>query len=163
GNPTSDAAVRLGAELAKREEAHVTVLAVLEPLPVLDAGFSPAVVPYDSFDRRRAEELRTRVTAQVRNAAGHGCAWPIEIAPPPRVRRARPPGRHLASREGARPPRPRRPPVRRRDRAQGEPAESGARARGVARPRRAPASRARRDGLQRVELRGGAPRAAAPR
>ena len=80
GNPTSDSAVRVAAEIAKREEAHVSVLAVLEPLPVLDAGFSPAVVPYDAFDRRRGEELLARVTAQVRAVSGEHCDWPITLA-----------------------------------------------------------------------------------
>jgi len=80
GAPTSDAAVRVGAEIAKRDEANVTVIAVLEPLPVMDAGFSPAMVPYDAFDRRRGEELLARVTAQVRAAVGEHCTWPIELA-----------------------------------------------------------------------------------
>ena len=80
GNPTSDAAVRVAAEIAKREEAKVCVVAVLEPLPVLDAGFSPAVIPYESFDIRRGEELLARVTAQVRSVAGEHSEWPIMLA-----------------------------------------------------------------------------------
>ncbi|HUO52783.1 MAG TPA: universal stress protein [Gemmatimonadaceae bacterium] len=79
GDPVADAAVRVAGEIAKRQGDAVQVLAVLEPLPVFDAGFSPAIVPYDSFDRRRGEELMDRVRSQVRAATGSERTWPIDV------------------------------------------------------------------------------------
>jgi nucleotide-binding universal stress UspA family protein len=80
GGPAVDAALRVASSIAARQNDRVNVLAVLEPLPVFDAGFSPAVVPYDSFDRRRGEELLQRVRDQVKSVAGKEDAWPIELA-----------------------------------------------------------------------------------
>ena len=79
GDPVADAAVRVAGAIAKRQGDSVQVLAVLEPLPVFDAGFAPAIVPYDSFDRRRGEELMDRVRAQVLAATGSEHTWPIDV------------------------------------------------------------------------------------
>lgn len=80
GGPAVDAALRLAGEIAARQNDLVHVLTVLEPLPVFDAGFSPAIVPYDSFDRRRGEELLQRVKDQAASVFGSDEEWPIEMA-----------------------------------------------------------------------------------
>jgi len=79
GSPTADAALRVAGAIAARQGRRVEVLAVLEPLPVLDAGFAPTVVPFESFDRRRSEELLTRVRAQVNAVTGSADSWPVEV------------------------------------------------------------------------------------
>jgi nucleotide-binding universal stress UspA family protein len=79
GSPTSDAALRVAAAIAARQERRVEVLAVLEPLPVLDAGFAPTAGPFESYDGRRSEALRTRVRAQVSAVTGSADSWPVEV------------------------------------------------------------------------------------
>jgi len=80
GGPAVDAALRVANSIAARQNDRVHVLAVLEPLPVFDAGFSPAIVPYDSFDRRRGDELLQRVKDQAKTVFGSENEWPIEMA-----------------------------------------------------------------------------------
>ena len=79
GSPTADAALRVAGAIAARQERRVEVLAVLEPLPLLDAGFAPTVVPFASFDGRRSEELLARVRAQVKMVTGSADSWPVEV------------------------------------------------------------------------------------
>ena len=79
GSPTSDAALRVAAAIAARQERRVEVLAVLEPLPVLDAGFAPTAGPFESYDGRRSDALRTRVRAQVSAVTGSADSWPVEV------------------------------------------------------------------------------------
>lgn len=79
GTATADAAVRIAAALAARHSARVEVFAVLEPLPIFDGGFAPAIIPFDSFDQRRSDELLARVRGQVRAVTGSADAWPIDV------------------------------------------------------------------------------------
>jgi nucleotide-binding universal stress UspA family protein len=79
GTPTSDAALRVAAAIAARQGDRVEVVAVLEPLPILDAGFAPAIVPYDAFDQQRGEDLTERVKGQIAAVTGSSEMWPIQV------------------------------------------------------------------------------------
>jgi len=79
GTPTSDAALRVAAAIAARQGDRVEVIAVLEPLPILDAGFAPAIISYDSFDQRRGEDLTERVKGQIAAVTGSAETWPIQL------------------------------------------------------------------------------------
>ena len=79
GTPTSDAALHVAAAIAARQGDRVEVIAVLEPLPVLDAGFAPGLAPYDSYDQQRGDDLVERVRGQIAAVAGSPSAWPVEL------------------------------------------------------------------------------------
>lgn len=79
GTPTSDAALRVAAAIAARQGDRVEIVAVLEPLPILDSGFSPALLPYDAFDQQRGDDLTERVRGQIAAVTGSRETWPVQI------------------------------------------------------------------------------------
>lgn len=90
GTAQSLAALRAAAQLAAHSRLAVTVLAVLEPLPLVAADFGLVLPPAETEVARR-ESLRERVAKQIREVAGEGAKWPIEIRegdPPPLIARA---------------------------------------------------------------------------
>jgi nucleotide-binding universal stress UspA family protein len=79
GNRDADAAVRVAAALAGRCGTEPSVITVLQPLPLYDAGFAPDFHRGEN-ERVRGEQQLERVRRQVEEVLGDGVAWPIEFA-----------------------------------------------------------------------------------
>ena len=78
GSESADAAIRATAMLARRAEAGVVVLSVLQPLPIVAADYGMAIPPADSEDARR-RHLLTKVKEQVAGVGPATQAWAIEL------------------------------------------------------------------------------------
>lgn len=79
GGAGSESALHVAAALSAARDAEVDVLTVLEPMPVLDAGFGAAVLPFDEIERQRRNELLARVRAQVDAVAGTTERWTVRF------------------------------------------------------------------------------------
>jgi nucleotide-binding universal stress UspA family protein len=78
GMNEADAAVRAADQLAQKSELPVTVVAVLEPPPLV-AGEYGFVIPVDDLEQPRRDALLTRVRAQLNDVLGRDPGWPIEL------------------------------------------------------------------------------------
>lgn len=86
GMRDSDAAVRAAADLAAATRRPVTVIAVLEPPPIV-AGEYGFVVPVESVWEDRRDALLARVRKQIQHVVGCHPEWLIEVRTgnPPRA------------------------------------------------------------------------------
>lgn len=78
GTSSADIALRAAAQMADATRSLVTVLAVLEPLPIVAADYGLLLPPMEPDDDRR-QALRERVSARVREMAGERPDWTTTI------------------------------------------------------------------------------------
>ncbi len=78
GMKESDAAVRAADQLAEASERSVTVVAILEPPPLV-AGEYGFVIPVDDLVEERRDVLLERVRGQLKDVLGRAPGWPIEL------------------------------------------------------------------------------------
>lgn len=78
GLTESDAAVRAAAQLAEATGRRVSVVAVLEPPPLV-AGEYGFIVPLERLYEARRPELLDRVRKQIAGVLGHDSGWPVDI------------------------------------------------------------------------------------
>lgn len=78
GTASSAATLRAAAKLAGRSSAAVTVLTVLEPLPLVAADYGLLLPPAETDDARRAA-LRHRVEDQIVEVIGAESGWILEV------------------------------------------------------------------------------------
>ncbi len=78
GTESADAALRAAAMLARHSGADVTLLAVLEGMPLVAADYGILIPPIDSPPARR-QSLVQRVRAQARHLGIESEDWTIEI------------------------------------------------------------------------------------
>ena len=78
GTPAARGALRFAQALAMEKGWRVHVLGVVEPVPVLDAGFMVALPEMEVYESRR-EAMRQEVAGQVEAVAGARDAWPVSI------------------------------------------------------------------------------------
>ncbi|MGH7711945.1 MAG: universal stress protein, partial [Gemmatimonadaceae bacterium] len=87
GMKEADSAVRAAAHLAEANDRPVTVVAVLEPPPLV-AGEYGFVIPVEDLGEERRDALLTRVRKQVQDVLGRDPGWPVELRsgdPPPTI------------------------------------------------------------------------------
>jgi nucleotide-binding universal stress UspA family protein len=77
GMKESDVAVRAADQLAQASDRAVTVVAVLEPPPLV-AGEYGFVIPVDDLAEERRDVLLERVRGQLKDVLGRDPGWPIE-------------------------------------------------------------------------------------
>ncbi len=78
GTASADAALRAAAALNRHTDAGVTVLSVLETLPLVAADYGMMIPPVDS-DQVRRRALLERVQAQVATLGMEARDWKIEV------------------------------------------------------------------------------------
>jgi nucleotide-binding universal stress UspA family protein len=78
GTPAALGALRFAEALAGEKKARVHVLAVVEPVPVFDAGFMVALPEMELYESRR-EALRQEVRSQLAQVLGDSDAWPLAV------------------------------------------------------------------------------------
>ena len=78
GTDSAHSALTMAVRLADRSGAAVTVLAVLEPLPLVAADYGLVLPPPETDDARR-ESLRERVLAQVAEVVGRQPDWEVLV------------------------------------------------------------------------------------
>lgn len=78
GTTSASAALKAAAQLAERTGAGVTVLTVLEPLPLVAADYGLLLPPAETDEARRAA-LTTRVREQVLETVGAHPGWQVEV------------------------------------------------------------------------------------
>jgi nucleotide-binding universal stress UspA family protein len=78
GTTSASAALKATALLADRTGANVTVLAVLEPLPLVAADYG-LLLPPSETDEARRQALSQRVREQVTETVGARPQWGVEI------------------------------------------------------------------------------------
>lgn len=78
GMQESDGAVKAAAQLADVTQRPVTVLAVLEPLPLV-AGEYGFVLPVEDLGEGRRDALLARVRKQIADVVGRDAKWPVEL------------------------------------------------------------------------------------
>jgi len=78
GMNQADSAVRATAHLAAATERPVTVIAVLEPPPMV-AGEYGFVIPMEDLAEDRRDTLLNRVRKQLTDVIGRDPGWPIEL------------------------------------------------------------------------------------
>lgn len=92
GTPGALGALRMAAALQERDGARVEVMGVVEPIPAFDVGMM-ITIPESGLAEARREGLEREIQEQIREVAGDGASWPVEVdagIPGPRiVRKAR--------------------------------------------------------------------------
>ncbi|MGQ0639516.1 MAG: universal stress protein [Gemmatimonadaceae bacterium] len=78
GMKEADAAVRAAAQLAEATGRLVTVIAVLEPPPMV-AGEYGFIIPMDDLVEGRRDALLERVRNQVNDVLARDPGWPVEV------------------------------------------------------------------------------------
>jgi nucleotide-binding universal stress UspA family protein len=78
GMKESDAAIQAAAQLAEASGRPVTVIAVLEPPPLV-AGEYGFIVPVEDLGEGRRDALLSRVRKQLTDVLGRDPSWPLEI------------------------------------------------------------------------------------
>jgi len=78
GMKEADVAVRAADQLAQASDRPVTVVAVLEPPPLV-AGEYGFVIPVDDLVEERRDVLLARVRGQLKEVLGRAPGWPIEL------------------------------------------------------------------------------------
>jgi len=78
GTTSSESALKAAALLAHHADTSVTVLAVLEPLPMVAADYGMMIRPAES-DQARRQLLFERVKAQVLEAAPSTTGWTVDL------------------------------------------------------------------------------------
>lgn len=78
GTSSANAALKAAALMADRTNAHVTVLAVLEPLPLVAADYGLLLPPAETDEARR-QALAQRVRDQVQEVAGSRPNWDVQV------------------------------------------------------------------------------------
>jgi len=89
GSPEAMGALRVARELEAREGASVQVVAVVEPVPVLDAGVM-ATLPEGVLYTGRQSALEEAVREQLAEVGGGAPSWPVTVdsgVPGPRITR----------------------------------------------------------------------------
>ncbi len=78
GSAAAEAALRVAAALSTERGAEIEVLTVLEPLPVYEGGYVPAL-PYGEIDEARERERSARVRKQLLALGEVDSDWPLEL------------------------------------------------------------------------------------
>jgi nucleotide-binding universal stress UspA family protein len=79
GTTSADAAIRAAAQYAQRANWPVTVVAVLEPAPIVAADYGILMPPIET-EQARQQALEQRVRAQIREIVGSAAAnWTVEV------------------------------------------------------------------------------------
>lgn len=79
GSGAAEAALDVAAALAAERGAAIEVLTVMEPLPVYEAGYVPAL-PYGEIEEGRERERVTRVREQLGALGAVAESWPLELS-----------------------------------------------------------------------------------
>jgi nucleotide-binding universal stress UspA family protein len=79
GTTSSDSALQLASQLAKRDKADLVVVAVLEPVPMLAAEYGMLLPPLET-DQERRDALTGRVKLQMREIGGDASnSWALDV------------------------------------------------------------------------------------
>lgn len=78
GTTSASAALKAAAQLADRTGANVTVLSVLEPLPLVAADYGLLLPPAETDEARR-QALLARVRDQVQEVVGPHPKWEVQV------------------------------------------------------------------------------------
>ncbi|HMN08562.1 MAG TPA: universal stress protein [Gemmatimonadaceae bacterium] len=78
GTASASAAIKAAALMADRTGAHVTVLAVLEPLPLVAADYGLLLPPAETDEARR-QALAQRVRDQLSETVGARPNWDVQV------------------------------------------------------------------------------------
>lgn len=78
GMQESDSAVRAAAQLSDTTGRPITVIAVLEPPPLV-AGEYGFVLPIEDLGEGRQDALLARVRKQIADVVAHDAKWPVEV------------------------------------------------------------------------------------
>ena len=81
GGATADGAAHVARLLRDRTGASLDIVAVLEPLPIMDYGYGPVYIPDADTEDALAEDLRVEVDGQLSRCGLAGCRFTVLRGP----------------------------------------------------------------------------------